>query len=75
MIETPNPMKLMTVADLAKLFGKSERTIQRWVRRKWLPTPVRPGGPDSTPYWRAKDMDDYFAAGSIGAYRRSRRHQ
>lgn len=69
--DSPN-FKLLTVEDLAAMFKKSTATITRWSKKNRLPTPIRPGGPNSTPFWRAADMDAFLAAGSIHAYRRER---
>lgn len=65
--------ELLTVDDLAQMFKKSNATIGRWAKKKWLPTPIRPGGPNSTPYWREVDIEAFLAAGGIHAYRRERR--
>ena len=35
---------LITKSKLAESFGVSERTIERWVRMRQLPKPVRIGG-------------------------------
>lgn len=67
----PN-LELLTAEDLAHLFKRSTETISRWAK-KWLPTPIRPGGPNSTPYWREVDIEAFLAAGGIHAYRRERR--
>lgn len=74
MTEPPSALDLLTAADLVKLFGKSEHTIGRWVKRKLFPEPVRPGGPNGRPYWAKKVIEDYIAAGSMTAYRRIRRN-
>lgn len=68
----PN-FELMTTEELAGMFRKSTATILRWAKKNRLPTPIRPGGPNSTPFWRAADIDAFLAAGSIHAYRRGRR--
>ncbi|BBO34455.1 helix-turn-helix transcriptional regulator [Lacipirellula parvula] len=64
---------LLSADDLARMFNKSTATITRWVKKNRLPTPIRPGGPNSTPFWRAVDIEDFLRAGSIHAYRRERR--
>jgi predicted site-specific integrase-resolvase len=65
--------ELLTISDVAKTFEKSEETIQRWVRKGLFLSPIRPGGANSTPYWRVVDMNEFLAAGGIVAYRRNRR--
>lgn len=73
MTDETSSSELLRVEDLAKLFNKSTVTVVRWTRQRRLPKPLRPGGPNSTPYWQKQVIEEFIAAGSIEAFRRNRR--
>ena len=48
--------------DLAARYGKSERTLYRWIRRGWIPKPaIRFSGP----LWREEDLQAAELSGRI----------
>jgi len=49
------------IKDLERRYGKGDRTIRRWIKRKILPKPIRFTGP----MWRLEDLEKAEAAGRI----------
>lgn len=64
---------VLTLSDVAKLFRKCERTIQRWVKDRRFPQPFRPGGVNGHPLWNRSDIELFIDAGGIHGYRREKR--
>lgn len=48
---------LATAAELAEIFGCSEKTIGRWAREGWLDKPIKPGKYD---FHRAVECYGYY---------------
>lgn len=62
---------LLTLSEVAGLLRVSTRTLQRWVRGRRFPQPIRPG--DGRPLWRRADVELFVTSGSIHAFRRAKR--
>ena len=63
-----NVPALLTVDQTAQLLAVKPRTIWRWLSRKKLPEPVRPGG---STRWRRTDIEAWIAEGCPGRGQRS----
>lgn len=48
---------LMTKKDVAKHFGKSEKTIERWVSKGLLPPPRKLKGNDKNVFWTLEAIE------------------
>lgn len=64
---------VLSLGEVAETFGVRTRTIQRWVKARQFPQPLRPGGAHGRPFWSKRDIELYIAAGGIHAYRREKR--
>jgi hypothetical protein len=70
-----NKFNLWTIEEVAELFDRKPRSIQRWVKLERIPQPFRPAGHRGKPYWRERDLEDFIEAGGMEAYHRNRRRR
>ena len=54
-----NYFRFMRRQDIAKIFGVTTRTIQRWEGENGFPRPMRVG---RSPYWLQEDIEKFTAA-------------
>lgn len=54
---------LLTARDVGALLALSRATVFELHARGRLPLPVRPGGPQGAPRWRADEIRAWVAAG------------
>ena len=53
---------LMTKKDVAKHFGKSEKTIERWVSKGSLPPPLKLKGNDKNVFWTLEAIEKWITS-------------
>lgn len=53
---------LMTKKDVAKHFGKSEKTIERWVSKGLLPPPLKLEGNDKNVFWTLEAIEKWITS-------------
>jgi predicted DNA-binding transcriptional regulator AlpA len=67
----PDPDPLLTTADVGRVLHVSKRTVQRWVRRRILPAPMRFSAQKL--FWRTSTINRFVEAKrSLAAARQGR---
>jgi predicted DNA-binding transcriptional regulator AlpA len=58
-----DPVKLLTVADIAERYGCAVKTVREdIVRRPGFPKPIRPTGSDRLRLWKIEEVERWESA-------------
>lgn len=53
------PGRMLNAADVARMFGVTRVTIDRWIGQGGFPRPLQPSGRKGRRYWPEKALLDY----------------